>query len=183
MTSANQQAVDRLGIDSQASVSNMVGWVFGFSVLIIIVALFVAYYVVAIIRAEEKLKYQAFNDPATGLPNQYRLRDELSVAFSQQRSGTVIMIVADREQEIFESFGAAETELWLVQIARRLSKGINPEQEKLYRFGGNAFVLVCWNGDLSGAQRRAEKLIALPSSRCMLQSMNYSPRCPSVRRR
>ena len=160
MTSANRQAVDNLGSDSQSSVSTMVRWVFGFSVLIIVIALFVSYYVVAIIRAEEKLKYQAFFDPATGLPNQYRLREDLSAAFAQQRAGTVMMIVADREQEIFESFGAVETERWLIKVASRLHDGINAEEDKLYRFGGNAFVLVCWAGDLAGAQQRAEQLLS-----------------------
>jgi diguanylate cyclase (GGDEF)-like protein len=159
LSSANRQAVDSLGKDSRSSVSNMVRWVFGFSVLIIVVALFVAYYVVAIIRAQEKLKYQAFFDPATGLPNQYRLREELSAAFTQQHMGTVMMIVADREQEIFESLGAVETERWLVKVALRLRDGINEKEETLYRFGGNAFVLVCWPGDLAGAQRRAAQLL------------------------
>jgi CHASE3 domain sensor protein len=50
MTSANQKAVDNLGMDSQDSVSTMVRWVIGFSVLIFGVAFFVGYYVVAIIR-------------------------------------------------------------------------------------------------------------------------------------
>lgn len=267
MTLTNQRAVDNLGTDSQASVSTMVRWVIGFSVLIFGVAFFVGYYVVAIIRegverrrlamfperdpnpvlrlnasgavlyanpatavllaqlnlppslpekllpadlprhldetraaptsntqfeyahgqftlectvahladfsefhvyvkdvtgrkqAEEKLAYQAFFDPATGLSNQYRLREELSAALTQQRSGTVMMIVADREQEIFESFGAVETELWLVKIAQRMGDAINSAEEKLYRFGDNAFVLVCWTGDLSDAQRCAEQLL------------------------
>ena len=267
MTSANQKAVDNLGMDSQDSVSTMVRWVIGFSVLIFGVAFFVGYYVVAIIReglerrrlamfaerdsnpvlslgasgevlyanpataellsrlnlpsnqpaqllpadlqrhldetrsaptsntqfeyghgkytldctvayladfsefhvyvkdvtarkqAEEKLAYQAFFDPATGLPNQYRLREELSAAFSQQRAGTVMMIVADREQEIFEGLGAVETERWLVKVALRLRDGINANEESLYRFGENAFVLVCWHGDLVGAQRRALQLL------------------------
>jgi diguanylate cyclase (GGDEF)-like protein len=160
MTFANHQEVDNLGKISQSSVSNMVGWVFGFSVLIVVVALFVAYYVVAIIRAEEKLKFQAFFDPATGLPNQYSLREELSVAFRQRHVGTVMMIVADREQEIFESLGAVETERWLVKVAYRLRDGINDKEETLYRFGGNAFVLVCWPGDLAGARRRAAQLLS-----------------------
>jgi diguanylate cyclase (GGDEF)-like protein len=161
MSSANRRAVDSLGMESQNSVSKMVGWAFGFSVLIIIVALFVAYYVVAIIRARDKLKYQAFFDPATGLPNQYRLRDELGAAFTQQRMGTVMMIVADREQEIFESLGAVETERWLVKVALRLRDGINEKEETLYRFGGNAFVLVCWPGDLASVQRRAAQLLGI----------------------
>jgi EAL domain-containing protein (putative c-di-GMP-specific phosphodiesterase class I)/GGDEF domain-containing protein len=159
LSSANRQAVDSLGEDSQSSVSNMVGWVFGFSVLIIVVALFVAYYVVAITRAEEKLKYQAFFDLATGLPNQYRLRDDLGAAYTQQRAGTVMMIVADREQEIFESFGAVETERWLVKVAQRLGGEIDAGEEILYRFGGNAFVLVRRSGDLADAQRRAGQLL------------------------
>ena len=160
MSSTNRQAVDQLGADSQYSLSNMIGWVFGFSVLIIVVALFVAYYVVAIIRAEEKLKFQAFFDPATGLPNQYSLREELRAAFSQRRAGTVMMIVADREQEIFESLGAVETERWLVKVALRLRDGIDPKEETLYRFGGNAFVLISRPGDLAGAQRRAAQLLS-----------------------
>ena len=160
MTLANQQAVDRLGIDSRSSVSTMVGWVFGFAVLIIVVAFFVGYYVTDIIRTREKFKQQALFDPATGLPNQYRLREELSAAFRQQRTGVVLMIVADREQEIFETFGAVETERWLVKVASRLNDGINPAQEKLYRFGGNAFVLVNLNGDLAGAQQRVKQLLS-----------------------
>ena len=159
LSSANQEAVSSLGGDSRSSVSNMVGWVFGFSVLIVVVALFVAYYVIAITRAEEKLKYQAFFDLATGLPNQYSLRDELRAAFAQPGRGTVMMIVADREQEIFESFGAVETELWLVKIAQRLKGEIDGDREKLYRYGSNAFVLVCRSCDLADAQRRAGLLL------------------------
>ena len=267
ITSANQKAVDNLGMDSQNSLSTMVRWVIGFSVLIFSVAFFVGYYVVAIIReglerrrlamfperdpnpvlrlgasgevlyanpatvelltrlnltppewakllpadlkqrlvetavaptantqfeyshgkhtlectvehladfsefhvyikdvtarkqAEEKLAYQAFFDPATGLPNQYRLREELVAAFTDQRAGTVMMIVPDREQEIFESLGAVDTERWLVKVASRLHDRINVEEEKLYRFGSNAFVLVRWSGDLADAQRRAGQLL------------------------
>ena len=70
-----------------------------------------------------------------------------------------MMIVADREQEIFEGLGAVETERWLVKVALRLRDGINANEESLYRFGGNAFVLVCWPGDLAGAQRRALQLL------------------------
>ncbi len=109
-------------------------------------------------QAEEKLAYQAFFDTATGLPNEYRLRDDLGKAFAQQRGGTLMMLVADREQEIFESLGAVETERWLVKVALRLRDGINTEEETLYRFGGNAFVLVC-RGDLAAAQRRAAQLL------------------------
>lgn len=268
MSMSNQQAVNSLGKDSQHSVTTMVRWVIGFSVLIFGVAFFVGYYVVAIIReglerrrlamfperdpnpvlrlgpsggvlyanpasaellarlnleptqpeqllpvelqrhlvetrssptsgtqfeyehgkhtlectvahladfsefhvyvkdvtarkhAEEKLAYQAFFDAATGLPNQYHLHDDLGAAFTQQRQGTVMMIVADREQEIFESFGAVETEGWLAKIAQRLAEGIEDAQgEKLFRFGSNAFVLVCWSGDLNNAQQRAEQIL------------------------
>lgn len=267
ISSANQKAVDKLGLDSQHSVSTMVRWVIGSSILIFGVAFFIAYYVVAIIReglerrrlamfperdpnpvlrvgpsgdvrytnpatakllnqlhlpakdsaqllpanlqqhldstraastakspfeytlgqytlectvayladfsefhvyvkdvtgrkqAEEKLAYQAFFDPASGLPNQYKLRDDLNTAFTQQRTGTVMMIVADREQEIFENFGAVETELWLTQSAQRLAAVIDKETEKLYRFSGSSFILVRWLGDLHDAQRCAELLL------------------------
>jgi EAL domain-containing protein (putative c-di-GMP-specific phosphodiesterase class I)/GGDEF domain-containing protein len=70
------------------------------------------------------------------------------------------MIVADREQEIFETLGAVETERWLVKVAYRLRDEINAKEETLYRFSGNAFVLVSWPGDLVSAQKRARQLLS-----------------------
>lgn len=110
-------------------------------------------------QAEEKLAYQAYFDAATGLPNQYKLRDDLNLAFTQKNSGSIMMIVADHEQEILESFGAAETEQWLVKIAQRLHNSLFSEGEKLYRFGSNAFVLLRLPCDLSAAEQRARYLL------------------------
>ena len=110
-------------------------------------------------QAEEKLAYQAYFDAATGLPNQYKLRDDLNLAFTQKNSGSIMMIVADHEQEILESFGAAETEQWLVKIAQRLHDSLFSEGEKLYRFGSNAFVLLRLPCDLSAAEQRARYLL------------------------
>ncbi len=152
MSMSNQRAVNNLGEDSEISVSKMERWVIGFSILIMVVALFVAYYVVFIFRA-------AFIDPATGLPNQNSLRDELKAAFRQQRAGTVMMIVADREREIFESIGAAQTERWLIKIAKRLSTELIDEEERLYRFGNDAFVLIGKSGNLTNSQQRAKQLL------------------------
>ncbi len=110
-------------------------------------------------QAEARLAYQAFYDAATGLPNQYKLREDLSLAFGQQREGCALMIVADREQEILESYGAAETEKWLIRIAQRLGHELDGDTEKLYRFGSNAFVLLCLPcHDLQG---RAAQLLSL----------------------
>ena len=110
-------------------------------------------------EAEERLAYQAFFDAATELPNQYKLRDDLALAFAQQCTGTVMMIVADHEQEILESFGAAEAEMWLVKIAQRLREALYSDGEQLYRFGGNAFILVRLSGEWSDVQRRATQLL------------------------
>lgn len=159
ITSANQQAVTALGQDSQDGVSTMVRWVFGYAGLIFVVASFVFYYVRDNKEKEKLLVYRAYFDEATGLPNQYKLREELSLAFSQQCAGSVMMIVADREQEILESFGAAETEKWLVKIAQRLHETLNGEGEKLYRFGSNAFVLVRLPCNLTAAEQRARQLL------------------------
>lgn len=267
LASANQQAVNELGQNSQSSVSTMVSSVIGFAVLIFGVAFFVGYYVVAILRegaerrrlalfaerdpnpvlrlnavgevlyanpatadllqqldlvrqhsaqllpenlsqhllatrhaatlntqfeyahgartlectvayladfsefhvylkdvsarkqAEERLAYQAYFDSATGLPNQYKLHDDLTQAFAQQRAGSAMMIVADREQEILESFGAAETEQWLIKIAERLRNTLQSEGEQLYRFGSNAFVLVRLPCNLADAGVRALQLL------------------------
>ncbi len=109
-------------------------------------------------QAEEKLAYQAFYDPVSGLPNQFQLRTDLQQAISEHRCCTLMMVVADREQEIFENFGAAVTELWLVQIAQRLSNQSLTPQQQTYRFGSNAFIIVIWSGDLADARILAEQL-------------------------
>jgi EAL domain-containing protein (putative c-di-GMP-specific phosphodiesterase class I)/GGDEF domain-containing protein len=111
-------------------------------------------------QAEERLAYQAFFDAATGLPNQYKLRDELNQAFAGRLIGSAMMIVVDREQEILESFGAVKTEEWLVKIAHRLRDILNMEGEKLYRFASNAFVLVRLPCNLSDADQRARLLLS-----------------------
>jgi len=268
ISASNQQAVNDLGVDSQSSVSTMIRSVISFSVLIFVIAFFVGYYVVAIIRegaerrrlalfaerdpnpvlslttdgkvryanpassellkplglasgqhslllptdlnkhlsatraapvlntqfeyahgshtlectvayltdfaefhvylkdvssrkqAEERLAYQAYFDDATSLPNQYKLRDDLQLAFTQQCAGSLMMIVADHEQEILESFGAAETEKWLVKIALRLQESLDIDIETLYRFGSNAFVLLRLPCDLSAAEQRAQFLLS-----------------------
>ncbi len=152
LTVANQQAVDQLGADSKLSVETMVRWVFGYAILILVIAVFVGYY-------DKKLAYQAFFDPATELPNQYRLRADLDAALLRH-TGTVMLIVADREQEIFESFGAVETERWLVKIAQRLREGLDSETERLYRFRENTFVLWNFSGGLQHAEQRAAQLLA-----------------------
>ncbi len=110
-------------------------------------------------QAEARLAYQAFHDAATGLPNQYRLREDLKLAFEQNREGVAMMIVADREQEILESFGAAETEKWLVRVAQRLGSGLDAGCERLYRFGGNAFVLFRVPCDPANAGAAASRLL------------------------
>ena len=111
-------------------------------------------------QAEARLAYQAFFDAATGLPNQYRLSEDLSLAFGQGQAGGAMMIVADREQEILESFGATETEKWLIGIAQRLSGELDAGCERLYRFGGNAFVLFRQCCDPAEAGVRASQLLA-----------------------
>jgi EAL domain-containing protein (putative c-di-GMP-specific phosphodiesterase class I)/GGDEF domain-containing protein len=111
-------------------------------------------------QAESRLAYQAYFDAATELPNQYKLRDELNQAFTQQLIGSAMMIVVDREQEILESLGAVKTEEWLVKIAHRLRDILNMEGEKLYRFASNAFVLVRLPCNLSDADQRARLLLS-----------------------
>ena len=278
ITLANQTAVNKLGEDSQSSVSKMVSRVLSFSVLIFGVSFFVGYYVVAIIReglerrrlamfperdpnpvfrlsrtgevlyanpatsellvqldlgfaqsnkllpddlalrlnetiasptsntqfehvrdkytfectvaylsdfsefhvyvkdvtarkqAEGKLVYQAFFDPVTGLPNQYQLQKDLNMASDQQSFGTVMMIVADREQEIFETFGADVTENWLSTIAQGLSVQVNTDNEKLYRFGSNAFILVMWSKNFDYAAQRAEQFFMMSRKQVQVDS-------------
>ncbi|TDK66016.1 putative bifunctional diguanylate cyclase/phosphodiesterase [Sapientia aquatica] len=111
-------------------------------------------------RAEAKLVYQAFFDEETGLPNQYKLQQELTIALSNKHSGTLLMIVADHEQEIFETYGAAITANWLAKIAQRLSTVSQQSELTLYRFSNNAFIAVIESDVLHVAQERAQQFLS-----------------------
>ena len=95
--------------------------------------------------AEEEIKYLAFYDHLTGLPNRQLLLDRLSQALvSSTRSkhnGALLFIDLDNFKNLNDTLGHNLGDKLLVQVAERLNSCIR-EGDTVSRFGGDEFVVI-----------------------------------------
>jgi diguanylate cyclase (GGDEF)-like protein len=87
---------------------------------------------------DDELRFLAYRDPLTGLPNRESMKDILTAAISHA-SAAVFFVDFDSFKEINDTFGHAVGDALLQQIAGRL-KGIAGAQT--CRWGGDEFVIV-----------------------------------------
>jgi diguanylate cyclase (GGDEF)-like protein len=96
--------------------------------------------------AEQKLAYQVFHDPVTGLANRYSLMDRLQQAlFAMERLPgrvAVFFIDLDHFKEVNDTFGHDAGDQVLVEIGRRLSS-FSRRVDTVARIGGDEFVVLC----------------------------------------
>ena len=96
-------------------------------------------------QAEERIKYFAFYDPLTLLPNRRLLLDRLEQALihakRSQTSGAVISIDLDNFKEINDSLGYQCGDEALIQFARRLTQLLR-KSDTVARLEGDKFVLI-----------------------------------------
>lgn len=100
-------------------------------------------------KAESDAEYLATHDPVTQLPNRAKLEQDLppSIAAVQGQSASphnslsLALVNLDRFKGINESFGYAQGDALLVEVAERL-RGISADLKGLYRYGGDEFMLV-----------------------------------------
>ncbi|MBN2737610.1 MAG: PAS domain S-box protein [Spirochaetales bacterium] len=104
---------------------------------------------------EEKLKFQAFHDALTGLPNRQLFNDRLRVALInlERQSGKKIALLSldlDNFKHINDSFGHYFGDILLQQAADRLGK-ISRAQDTVARLGGDEFSIIMQNLDKNQA--------------------------------
>lgn len=95
--------------------------------------------------AEELIRYQAFYDTLTDLPNRRLFADQLthaiSLAHQQQRPLAVLFMGLDRFKVVNDTLGHAAGDLMLREVALRL-KGLGHEGVSYSRFGADLFALL-----------------------------------------
>jgi diguanylate cyclase (GGDEF)-like protein/PAS domain S-box-containing protein len=96
-------------------------------------------------KSEQKIEFQAFHDPLTGLPNRANLQERLTMALAQARRnesfGTLLFMDLDRFKNVNDSLGHQVGDELLVQFANQLRKTIRQE-DLLVRMGGDEFVIL-----------------------------------------
>jgi len=113
---------------------------------------------------EERLAYQAFHDPLTGLPNRALFTDRVGQALARTRrdggSSAVLFLDLDRFKDINDSWGHDVGDQLLVAVAARLHACLR-DTDTLARQGGDEFtILLADVGDAYETMQVAERLAA-----------------------
>ena len=96
-------------------------------------------------RGEEKLRYQAYHDPLTDLPNRLMYSEHLELALPQaerrQQMCAVMMLDLDRFKHVNDTYGHEFGDKLLIRVAQRLRECIRKE-DALARMGGDEFTFL-----------------------------------------
>lgn len=110
-------------------------------------------------QAEETIKYMAYHDALTDLPNRVlfydRLHQALAAARRKQKQVAVIMLDLDRFKEINDSLGHSAGDELLEAVAKRLRNLIR-ESDTVARMGGDEFTLILPDSVADVAERIVE---------------------------
>jgi diguanylate cyclase (GGDEF)-like protein/PAS domain S-box-containing protein len=116
--------------------------------------------------AEQQVRFLAYYDALTGLPNRLLFQDRLEKALAgAQRRGEKVALLfldLDRFKMINDSLGHSVGDLLLKQVADRLKK-CTRDQDTVARLGGDEFVIV-----LSGLQDESDAAVAADRFRTAL---------------
>ncbi len=94
---------------------------------------------------EEKIRYQAYNDALTGLPNRAFLKERIVLEIARARRNmtkfAILYLDVDRFKVINETLGHEVGDLLLIELAARLKHAIRTD-DLVARMGGDEFVIV-----------------------------------------
>ena len=112
---------------------------------------------------EQRLKFQAFHDPLTRLPNRTLFMDrfEQALARSERQGGKVAVMFVDLDdfKEVNDSLGHETGDRVLVAVAKRLRVCLRPS-DTAARLGGDEFTVLLEDvEDAQGAVRVAERIL------------------------
>ncbi len=116
--------------------------------------------------SQEQIKYQAFHDALTGLPNRVLFNDRLRMALARakrdQKNLAVVFLDLDHFKSINDSLGHAVGDVLLQEVALRLKSNLRQE-DTVSRLGGDEFIMILPDVEgpeqaVTGAQRILEDL-------------------------
>ncbi|MFD2443332.1 EAL domain-containing protein [Bacillus sp. CGMCC 1.16607] len=124
----------------------------------------------------ENIKYMAFHDQLTGLFNRRSLLDhlqeEILLAKQSNREFALLTIDLDRFKYLNDTLGHLIGDEILKSVARRLSS-MKVNDTKVYRQGGDEFMLLLCHTNRSDAARFAERILANFTNSFYIQSQEY----------
>ncbi len=114
-----------------------------------------------VLKAEDALRHQATHDALTTLPNRFAVLSALDREFNRsQRTGypiSVIMADIDHFKQVNDSYGHLAGDAILEQVAARM-KTTTRGYDDIGRYGGEEFLFVLSDCELSGAEKQAGRI-------------------------
>jgi diguanylate cyclase (GGDEF)-like protein/PAS domain S-box-containing protein len=111
----------------------------------------------------EQLRHQAFHDPLTGLANRALFSDRVGHALSRRRRErdmpAVLFLDLDDFKTVNDTLGHGQGDRLLVEVARRISDAIRPEDTACRLSGDEFAVLLDEIGDIEHASEVAARVL------------------------
>jgi diguanylate cyclase (GGDEF)-like protein len=128
-------------------------------------------------RAEEEIRFLAYYDPLTALPNRASFCEQLQRQLEAPgRNGEPLSVIAirlDNLRDINNTLGYDTGERVLGELAVRLREALQrPQQQHLARVGGAEFALMLPDGDLDSALLLGRKLLPEISGSVSVDAMD-----------
>ena len=132
-------------------------------------------------RSEERVRYLAYYDALTGLPNRTLLQDRVAKALAGARRHkdkiALLFLNLDRFKSINDSLGHSFGDLVLQDVAKRLKKRTR-EQDTVAHLGGDEFLIVLNNvKDISDAAVAAKRFMEAMTTEFLVQGHSLGLTC------
>ncbi len=131
--------------------------------------------------AEERVRFLAYYDALTGLPNRTLLQDRLTKALASARRNkdkvALLFLDLDRFKDINDSLGHSVGDLLLKEVAGRL-KTWGREQDTVARLGGDEFLITLTHvKDIPDVAVAAERLMNEMTAEFIIQGHSLNVNC------
>lgn len=106
------------------------------------------------------LERMAYTDSLTGMPNRNQLARYFEDSFSGRESGFLLFIDLDRFKTINDTLGHDAGDLFIKEVAERLTQTTSGDQN-VFRLGGDEFLVASNTGTKGEAVRLADHLVSV----------------------
>jgi diguanylate cyclase (GGDEF)-like protein len=132
-------------------------------------------------KSQERIRFLAYHDPLTRLPNRELLKDRLeqtiASAHRDSKKAALLFVDLDNFKAVNDSLGHPAGDIVLQQVAERLQKCAR-ECDTVARLGGDEFLLVLENvKDNTDAVVAADRIRTTISSDLCVHGVYLSPTC------
>ncbi len=110
-------------------------------------------------QGDEKLTYLAYHDGLTGLPNKLSMNEDAEGLFLQGNGQAALLFIdVDNFKNINDTLGHAFGDQLIIKVGEHLSSLLHHE-ERIYRLGGDEFILLMSNSDVEKAEKLAANVL------------------------